>query len=52
MAMELKTKNQRFAPQTNCFPLLGASNVEVVLQHFHRSRYRSGSLWFFCGEGL
>jgi hypothetical protein len=26
--------------------------VEVVLRHFHRSRYRSGPLWFFCGEGL
>jgi hypothetical protein len=26
--------------------------VEVVLWHFHQSRYRSSPLWFFCGEGL
>jgi hypothetical protein len=26
--------------------------VKVVLRHFHQSRYRSGPLWFFCGEGL
>jgi hypothetical protein len=31
MAMELKTKNQRIAPQANCSPLPGAPNVEVVL---------------------
>jgi hypothetical protein len=24
-------------------------SVEVVLRHFHRNRYRSRSLWFFCG---
>jgi hypothetical protein len=41
MAMELKTKNQRLAPQANCFPLPGVPNVEVVLRHFHRSCYRS-----------
>jgi hypothetical protein len=52
MALELKTKNQRLAPQANCFPLPGTPNVEVVLRHFHQSRYRSGPLWFFCGEGL
>jgi hypothetical protein len=33
-------------------PLPSAPNIEVVLRHFHRSRYRSGPLWFFCGEGL
>jgi hypothetical protein len=26
--------------------------VKVVLRRFHRSRYRSGPLWFFWGEGL
>jgi hypothetical protein len=52
MAMEVKTKNQRLAPQANCFPLLGTPNVEVVLRHFHRSHYTSSPLWFFCGEGL
>jgi hypothetical protein len=26
--------------------------VEVVLRHFQRSRYRSGPLWFFYGEGI
>jgi hypothetical protein len=31
MAMELETKNQRLAPQANCFPLPSAPNVEVVL---------------------
>jgi hypothetical protein len=31
MAMELKTKNQRLAPPTNCFPLPRAPNVKVVL---------------------
>jgi hypothetical protein len=25
--------------------------VEVVLQHFHRCRYRSNPLWFFCWRG-
>jgi hypothetical protein len=24
-------------------------NVEVVLRHFHQSRYRSSLLWFFYG---
>jgi hypothetical protein len=52
MAMELKTKNQRLAPQANCFLLPGAANVEVVLRHFHRSRYRSSPMWFFCGEDI
>jgi hypothetical protein len=52
MAMELKTKNQRLAPQAKCFPLPGASNVEAVLRHFHRSHYRSTPLWFFCVEGV
>jgi hypothetical protein len=52
MAMELKTKNQRLAPQANFFPLPGVPNVEVVLRHFHRSCYRSSPLWFFCGEGI
>jgi hypothetical protein len=33
-------------------PLPGAPNVEVVLRHFHRSRYRSGPLWFFCWRAL
>jgi hypothetical protein len=32
--------------------LHGTSNVKVVLRHYHRSRYRSSPLWFFCGEGL
>jgi hypothetical protein len=44
MAMELKTKNQRLAPQANCFSLPGVPNVEVVLRHFHRSCYRSSPL--------
>jgi hypothetical protein len=25
--------------------------VEVVLRHFHRCRYRSSPLWFFCWRG-
>jgi hypothetical protein len=29
--MELKIKNQRLAPQANCFPLPDALNVEVDL---------------------
>jgi hypothetical protein len=33
-------------------PIPGAPNVEVVLLHFHRHRYKSGLLWFFVGEGL
>jgi hypothetical protein len=52
MAMELKTKNQRLAPQANCFPLPDEPNVKTVLRHFHRSYYRSSPLWFFCGEDL
>jgi hypothetical protein len=32
-------------------PLPGAPNVEVVLRHFHRCRYRSSLLWFFCWRG-
>jgi hypothetical protein len=52
MAMELKTKNQRIAPQANCFPLPGAPNVEVVLRHFHRSCYRSCLMWFFSGKAF
>jgi hypothetical protein len=52
MAMELKIKNQRLAPQANCFLLPGKPIVKVVLQHFHRSYYRSSPLWFFCGEDL
>jgi hypothetical protein len=27
-------------------------DVEVVLQHFHQSCYRSSPLWFFCWRGL
>jgi hypothetical protein len=27
-------------------------SVEVVLRHFHRCRYRSSPLWFFCWRGL
>jgi hypothetical protein len=30
--------------------MAGVARVEVVLQHFHRTRYRSSPLWFFCGE--
>jgi hypothetical protein len=52
MAMELKTKNQWLAPQAKCFPLPGAPNVEVILRHFHQSRYGSTPLWFFYGEGI
>jgi hypothetical protein len=52
IAMELKTKNQRLAPQAICFPLPSAPNIEVVLRHFHRSRYWSSPLWFFCREGF
>jgi hypothetical protein len=52
MAMELKIKNQRLAQQANYSPLPSAPNVEVVLRYFHRSRYRSSPLWFFCGEGI
>jgi hypothetical protein len=33
-------------------PLPDAPNVEVILRHFHRSRYGSSPLWFFCEEGL
>jgi hypothetical protein len=33
-------------------PLPGAPNVEVVLQHFHRSRYKSSPLWFFYEKDL
>jgi hypothetical protein len=25
--------------------------VKVVLRHFHRCRYRSSPLWFFCWRG-
>jgi hypothetical protein len=52
MAMELKTKNQWLALQAYCFPLSGTPNVEVVLRHFHQSRYRSSLLWFFCGKAF
>jgi hypothetical protein len=44
MAMELKTKNQRLAPQANCSLLPSVPNVKVVLRHFYRSRYRSRPL--------
>jgi hypothetical protein len=44
MAMELKTKNQWLALQTNGFPLPGVPNVEVVLRHFHRSPSGAGRL--------
>jgi hypothetical protein len=40
-----KTKNGEMPP------LPGAPNVEVVLRHFHRCRYRSSLLWFFCWRG-
>jgi pentatricopeptide repeat protein len=30
----------------------GMELVEVILRHFHRSRYRSRPLWFFYGECL
>jgi hypothetical protein len=33
-------------------PLPDAPNVEVVLRHFHRCRYRSSPLWFFYWRGL
>jgi hypothetical protein len=33
-------------------PTCQDQGVEVVLWHFHRSRYRSGPLWFFYGECL
>jgi hypothetical protein len=26
--------------------------VEVILRHFHQSRYRSSPMWFFCGEDV
>jgi hypothetical protein len=39
-------------PEKQQVPLPGAPNVKVVLQHFHRSRYRSSPLWFFCWRGL
>jgi hypothetical protein len=39
-------------PEKHQAPIPGAPNVESVLRHFHRSRYRSSPLWFFCGEGL
>jgi hypothetical protein len=39
-------------PEKHQAPLPGAPNVEVILRHFHRSRYRSSPLWFFCGKGL
>jgi hypothetical protein len=40
-----KTKNGEMRP------LPGAPNVEVILRHFHRCRYRSNPLWFFCWRG-
>jgi hypothetical protein len=40
-----KTKNGEMCP------LPGAPNVELVLRHFHRCRYRSSPLWFFCWRG-
>jgi hypothetical protein len=52
MAMELKSKNQRLAPQANCFPLPSVSNIKLVLRHFHQNRYWSSPLWFLCGKGL
>jgi hypothetical protein len=39
-------------PEKHQAPLPGAPNIQVVLRHFHRSRYRSSPLWFFCGEDL
>jgi hypothetical protein len=44
MAMKLKTKN---GGKNQITPLPGVPNVEVVLRHFHRCRYRSSPLWFF-----
>jgi hypothetical protein len=39
-------------PEKHQAPLPGASNVKVVLRHFHRCCYRSSPLWFFCWRGL
>jgi hypothetical protein len=44
--------SRSIASRETASPLLGAPNVEVVLRHFHRSRYRSSSLWFFSWRGL
>jgi hypothetical protein len=36
-------------PEKHQASLPDAPNVEVVLRHFHRYRYRSSPLWFFVG---
>jgi hypothetical protein len=41
MAMELKTKNRRLAPQANCFPLLGVPNDREGAPSW-RAKCRSG----------
>jgi hypothetical protein len=41
-----KTKNGEMGP------LPGAPNVEVVLRHFHRCRYRSSTVVVLLLEGL
>jgi hypothetical protein len=41
-----KTKNDEMGP------LPGAPNVEVVLRHFHRCRYRSSTAVVLLLEGL
>jgi hypothetical protein len=33
-------------------PTVAEISVEMVLRHFHRSCYRSSSLWFFCWRGI
>jgi hypothetical protein len=38
-------------PEKHQAPLPGAPNVEVVLRHFNRCRYRCSPLWFFCWRG-
>jgi hypothetical protein len=39
-------------PEKHQAPLPGAPNFEVVLRHFHRSRYKSSLLWFFSWRGF
>jgi hypothetical protein len=50
MAMKLKTKNQRQAPQAIYFPLPDAPNVEAILRHFHRFAIGAARCGSFVGK--
>jgi hypothetical protein len=43
---------EAFLPEKHQAPLPGAPNVEVVLRHFHRCRYRSSTAVVLLLEGL